>query len=88
MRRKLESDAGVTLLQVIGRKIAESRDEIGLTQTELARRIHVSRFQMCKHESGGAEMPMTRFFDICSVLRVTPNDLLRAITRTLGNGSQ
>jgi DNA-binding XRE family transcriptional regulator len=87
LRQRKETKQSGQVLRAIGEMIADTRGELGVTQTELARRVHVSRFQMCKHESGLAEMPVTRLFEICSALKVKPTDFMRSVVKTMTNGS-
>ena len=82
-QRKTTKQDGV-LLEAIGKAICDARMELGMTQTELARRARVSRFQMCKHESGQAEMPVTRLFEICTAVKIRPAELLRTAMKDLG----
>ena len=77
MRQRKTTKQDGLLLEAIGRAIYDARMELGMTQTELARRARVSRFQMCKHESGTAEMPTTRLVGICQHLQVRPFEMLR-----------
>jgi len=86
LRQRIETKAGTALLQALGSAIAEAREDVGITQTELARRARVSRFQMCKHEAGTAEMPITRLFEICSALKVEPSSFLRAVAKDVNGG--
>lgn len=83
MRQRQETPGSKRLLQLLGRKLAEYRETLGVTQTELARRVRVSRFQMCKHEAGSAEMPVTRFYEICVALSINPADLMRSVSRSM-----
>ena len=76
MRHKTTTVIGDQMLRMVGRRIALRRFRVGMSQTELARRCHVTRSQMCKHEAGAAEMPLTRLFEICTVLKVTAGELL------------
>ena len=66
-------------LEVLGRKIAELRVKYGMRQAELARQVGVSRSQMCKHEQGTAEMPLSRLLRICRLIGSSPASLLRAV---------
>lgn len=83
MRRRSDTTESQRLLQLLGSKLAEHREALGVTQTELARRVRVSRFQMCKHESGQAEMPVTRLYEICDALSINPADVLRSVVRLM-----
>jgi len=80
VRHKTETKEGNRLLVDIGKKISEYRQAAGITQTELGSRLGVSRFQMSKHESGAAEMPITRLFRICQELNVLPPEFVRALS--------
>jgi transcriptional regulator with XRE-family HTH domain len=94
-RQRRETKQGVTraeldrcglLLESIGVAIGDARKDLGVTQTELARRVRVSRFQMSKHESGTAEMPVTRLFEICQALKVKPTDFMRGVVKAMNGG--
>ena len=80
MRHKTETKEGNRLLVAIGKKISEHRQAAGITQADLGARLNVSRFQMSKHESGAAEMPVTRLFRICQELNVLPTEFVRALS--------
>lgn len=75
LRRVAEDQA----LELLGRKIAELREQHGIRQAEFARQVGVSRSQMCKHESGTAEMPLSRLLRICRLVGFSPASLLRSV---------
>ena len=78
MRHKVTSALSGQLLKAVGSKITKARSSIGMSQTELARRCHVTRSQMCKHESGSAEMSLSRLCDICAVLKITVKEVFNS----------
>lgn len=59
-----------------GLRIRERREALGLTQEALAERIDKSPLTMTNLERGVVGMSMETLFDLCNVLKVTPNDLL------------
>lgn len=77
MRKQIPRE--VRLLQVIGRQLAYQRGLSGINQSELARRIHVSRSQVCKHESGQANMSVGRLISICQTIGIKPTDFLKLV---------
>ncbi|MGE8942002.1 helix-turn-helix domain-containing protein [Leptospira interrogans] len=54
----------------IGERIKQRRIEIKISQTELARRVGVTRIQMLKYESGENRLSATRLYQISQVLGV------------------
>lgn len=61
---------------IVGNRIREYRDKLGLTQEALAERIERSWRLVADLERGAVGMSMDTLFALCNVLRVTPNDLL------------
>ena len=84
---------------IIGERIRDYRLALNLTQEELSEKIDKSLRTMTDIERGVVGMSMETLFDICNVLKVTPNDLLLPepsvtaseldwITKALGNLSE
>ena len=88
LRQRIVTKDDTKLLRAIGSTVADYREAIGITQTELGARVKVSRFQMSKHESGAAEMPVTRLFNICKQLQITPLNFLKELDKTLKKRAQ
>lgn len=64
-------------VQKTGRLIAQARKERGLTQRELAKRLHVSDRAVSKWERG-LNLPEAALFEpLCQVLEITVTELLR-----------
>lgn len=59
----------------IGANIRKARTEAGLTQGDLALRVHASQQQIAGYERGEKDMPLSRFFDIAALTGVTVADL-------------
>ena len=59
-----------------GWRIRERREALQLTQEVLAERIDKSLMTMTSIERGVVGMSMETLFNLCNVLKVTPNDLL------------
>ena len=72
--------------QQVGRKIRELRKSRGMTQEDPATEISetCTGKVISRYETGRDEMKMLTFFDICSSLGCTPNDI--APDWILGNG--
>lgn len=56
--------------------LREARLEKGLTITEVAQRIHTPRVRLSEIENGHIGLTLKRFFQICSVLGVSPTDII------------
>lgn len=61
---------------IIGRKIKETRTRLGITQTELARKIGMVRTSLTNIESGGQKLPIHMLYKIASFLKVPVSNLL------------
>lgn len=61
-------------------KLAENlkriRQERGMTQAQVAKRIPVDRTTYTKYENGIAEPHLGNLVKLCDVLQVSPNELL------------
>ena len=68
-------------LFVIGTKIYEHRRKCGLTQSEAAERAGLSERAYADIERGTANARIVSLLKICSVLGVTPDDLLTENSR-------
>jgi transcriptional regulator with XRE-family HTH domain len=61
---------------IIGGKIKETRNRLGITQTELARKIGMVRTSLTNIESGGQKLPIHMLYKIAGILKVPIADLL------------
>lgn len=64
---------------IIGRKIKETRTRLGITQTELAKRVHMVRTSLTNIESGEQKLPIHVLYRIAGVLKVPITSLLPEI---------
>jgi transcriptional regulator with XRE-family HTH domain len=64
----------------IGKKIKQLRQQLGLTQGQLAEKINVSYQQIQKYEKGESELSLSRFLEIAAVLNISPHSLLDSLT--------
>lgn len=61
----------------IGLQIRARRNELGLTQTNLAQQIGVSQQQVNKYESGIGRIPAEQLMKLCRTLRIELSSLFR-----------
>lgn len=62
--------------KMLGYRIREYRNLSGLSQAELAKRIHVQPSTLCEYEAGRIIPSMKVFVNIVNGLHCTANDLL------------
>ena len=60
----------------IGNRIRKYRKEIGMTQQQLAERLHVTKSRIANWEQGINRPDADILSDICRTLRVSPSELL------------
>lgn len=60
----------------IGRFIAERRKAVGLTQLQLAEMLNITDRAVSKWETGKAMPDSSLMLELCSILKITVNDLL------------
>lgn len=60
----------------VGDMVAKHRNELGLTQLELAQQIGVSRAQVANIESGRHDPPVSRLRMFATALRCNVQDLI------------
>ena len=63
-------------LQLIQQRIAEAIRQSGLTQTELARRLHIKQPTVGQYLSGRATPALDTFANLCAVLEADPAYML------------
>ncbi|MCW2264255.1 transcriptional regulator with XRE-family HTH domain [Gluconobacter cerinus] len=56
----------------LGKKIRERRDDLGLTQLELAQKIGLARGSVANIEAGRQSVLLHQFLTLCSVLDLDP----------------
>ena len=60
----------------IGNKLYELRKKTGMTQLEIATAAEISERTYADIERGSVNMRIETFLKICSVLQITPNEIL------------
>ncbi len=59
--------------RTLGNKIRSLRENAGLTQLELARKIGTSRTLICAYENGYTKIKEDRWKEICKQVNKSPN---------------
>ena len=72
----------------IGRFIQECRKEIGLTQMQLAEMLGITDRAVSKWETGRALPDSSIMLDLCSILKISVNDLLYGEKISMENNEQ
>lgn len=70
--------------QQLGRRVAERRKALGLTQTDLAQELGVAQQTMAHYEGGSARIAVSMLPTVSRMLRVSVEDLLGASRPTSG----
>jgi len=65
---------------VIGRRIKARRDELRMSQVDLATACQVPQARISEYESGTRELPRAVMDRLCKALKITPDILLAGIT--------
>lgn len=73
---KYSSKKGMIIME-IGKKIANTRKELGITQVELADKMAVTRQTVSRWESGAALPDVEKVFQIATILNVSCDYLLK-----------
>ena len=63
-------------LSKIGKFIADCRKKVNLTQLELAEKLNITDRAVSKWETGRAMPDSSIMLELCSILKITVNDLL------------
>ena len=66
---------GMNIAKQIGKNLREARKDMHLTQTEVARRMHMTQQQYSRFENGIFELNYEQIIKLCELLEITPNDL-------------
>jgi transcriptional regulator with XRE-family HTH domain len=64
-----------------------ARKSAGLTQHELAKRLHKPQSFVAKYEGGERRIDVVEFVTICWAIGADPAKILRALTKTIGDSS-
>lgn len=62
---------------MVGDNIKAARERAGLSQTELARRLGIRQPSVCAWEAGKTFPSYPKLIELCAILRVTADELLR-----------
>lgn len=65
----------MNLAHKIGENIKIARKSIGLTQKEVAYKLHMTQQQYSRFENGVFELNYQQIIDICKLLNITPNEI-------------
>ena len=66
----------------VGKKIKEYREDIKLTQEQMAKELDVAPNHYGRIERGENSCTMANLIQICNILKVTPNDLVGGLVIT------
>ena len=69
----------------IGKFIAERRKKLNLTQTQLAEKLNITDRAISKWETGKSLPDSSIMLEMCSILKITVNDLLSGEVITMDN---
>ncbi|MBO4989931.1 MAG: helix-turn-helix transcriptional regulator [Clostridia bacterium] len=59
----------------IGENLKQARKDKGLTQKEVATRLHMTQQQYSRFENGVFELNYAQILSLCDLYDVTPNEL-------------
>lgn len=76
------------LLRLLGKIIAAKRQELGISQEELAHRSSINRTYLGDIERGARNLAILNFIKIAKGLGMTPSKLLEAVEKEFNQGSQ
>lgn len=65
----------------VGKKIAETRKRLGITQEALASKIFLTRTSVINIEKGRQQLLVHMLLDIARALHVNPSDLIPEVVR-------
>jgi transcriptional regulator with XRE-family HTH domain len=72
----------------LGRAIRRARARAGLSQAALGRRLGLTFQQIQKYEGGANRVDVLRFVDLCDVLGVSPDALLKEVRESIGEAEE
>ena len=80
--RKLDKSIHSTGQSAFCELMIKARKTTGLTQHELAKRLHKPQSFVAKYEGGERRIDVVEFVTICRALEVDPMRLLKALVRS------
>jgi transcriptional regulator with XRE-family HTH domain len=67
----------------IGKQIRASRRELNVTQSQLAKRVGVTRTSIANIEAGTQKLPLHLLYRICEALKVEASELLPTVVELI-----
>lgn len=61
--------------KIVGENLREARKAKGLTQKQIAEKLHKYQPDYSEYESGKIELDYEKIITLCNILDITPNDL-------------
>jgi transcriptional regulator with XRE-family HTH domain len=77
----------VDVYQLAGQRLRHVRNQSGMTQGELGRRVHMSRTSITNFESGAQKMQLHTLYSLAGALSVEPADLLPSVAVIQSHGA-
>ncbi len=68
--------------RALTRALIQARTDAGLTQEQLAKKLHRHQSFVAKYETGERRLEVIEFTQICRALTITPGDLLDELPST------
>lgn len=59
------------------RNLKAERARAGLTQEKMAEKLGISKFTYLNKENGKKDFKLKEIFEICSILKISPEELLK-----------
>ena len=72
----------------IGSKIKNHRSNLGLSQAAMAKLLTISAPAYCKIESGQTDLNISRFIQICKVLKTAPAEIFDIASHQISNNEE
>ncbi len=63
------------LSETVGKNLKQARKDKGLTQKEVAFKLHMTQQQYSRFENGIFELNYSQILFLCELYDITPNDL-------------
>ncbi|MGY3052121.1 transcriptional regulator with XRE-family HTH domain [Pedobacter sp. UYEF25] len=72
----------------IGSKIKKQRTNLGLSQAAMAKLLTISAPAYCKIESGQTDLNISRFIQICKVLKTAPGEIFGVDSQQIAHNDE
>lgn len=82
--KSVHSDQYAAFLAII----TTARNELGLSQRELAQLLGKPQSYVSKYERGERRLDIIEFLDLCKVLKLDPSAVVRGLARKHGKKNQ